>query len=434
MPALTVHRMRRGLIAAAAAAFVAAAAIIAVMMPRPASAASLTEITNFGNNPSNLQMYLYVPDNVDPEPALVVGIHWCTGSGPAFHSGTEWAQLADQHGFIVLYPSVTRSSKCWDVASQASLNGTGSDSVGIKSMIDWVFANYDVNREQVYSTGVSSGAMMTNVMLANYPDVFEAGASFSGVPFTCFATADGSEWNSQCSQGQLNRTPQQWGDAVRAVNAGYTGEWPRMQIWHGTNDDVLFYQNFQEQVDQWTNVHGTDQTPDRSDTPQTNWNRTRYGGTGAQAAVEAISLQGTGHNLYAWGMAARALEFFGYDTDVDPTTSVSPTDPATTPTGGPGGCSAVVKVVSSWNSGWQANVDVTAGASAISGWRLTWTWPAGQAITSHWNATVTSSGSTVTATDVDWNGSVAAGQTKTSAWGFIGTGTPATPTVTCTPA
>jgi acetylxylan esterase len=436
MSAVTHPRLRRGLVAAAAAVFVAAAALIAVMIPRPASAASLTEVADFGNNPSNLQMYLYVPDNVDPEPALVVAIHYCTGSGPAFHSGTDWAQLADQHGFIVLYPSVTRSSKCWDVSSPASLSGTGSDSVGIKSMMDWVGDRYDVNPDQVYSTGVSSGAMMTNVMLAVYPEVFAAGASFSGVPYTCFATDNGSEWNSQCSGGQIDRTPQQWGDAVRANNPGYSGPWPRMQIWHGTNDDTLRYPNFQEQIDQWTNVHGTDQTPDHSDTPQANWNRTRYGGTGAQAAVEAISLQGTGHNLYAWGMGARALEFFGYDTDTEPTTSPDdPTDPTTSPTEGPaGGCSAVVKVVSTWNSGWQANVDVTAGNAAISGWRLTWTWPAGQSISSSWNATVSSSGSTVTATDVDWNGTVNAGQTKTSAWGFIGTGTAATPAVTCTPA
>lgn len=435
MQATTVPRARRGLVAAAAAVVTAAAALIAIMMPQPANAAQLTEITDFGSNPSNLQMYLYVPDNVDPEPALVVGIHWCGGSGPEFHSGTEWAQLADQHGFIVLYPSVTRSSKCWDVSSPASLGGTGSDTVGVKSMMDWVFANHDVDADQVYSTGISSGAMMTNVMLALYPEVFEAGAAFSGVPYTCFATDNGSEWNSQCSQGQLDRTPAQWGDAVRSANPGYTGPWPRMQIWHGTDDDTLFYQNFGEQIDQWTNVHGTDQTADYADTPQPNWNRTRYGGTGTQAAVEAISLQGTGHNLYSWGMAASALEFFGYHETVDPTDP--PTDDPTEepPTEEPNGdCSATINVVNSWGSGWQADVDVTAGSASLSGWTLTWTWPGGQSISSSWNADVSGSGTSVTASDVGWNGSVSSGQTKTSAWGFIATGSPATPAVTCTPA
>jgi poly(hydroxyalkanoate) depolymerase family esterase len=440
MSTSALPRLRRGLIAAAAAVFVAAVALVAVMIPKPASAATLTQVTNFGNNPSNIEMFIYVPENVAPEPALVLGIHWCGGSANAFYTGTEWARLADQYGFIVVYPSVTRASKCWDVASEASLSGTGSDSVGIKSMMDWTINRYGVDTDKIFSTGTSSGAMMTNVMLGVYPEVFEAGASFSGVPYTCFRTGSSSEWNSQCSGGEIDRTPQQWGDEVRATNPGYTGPWPRMQIWHGTNDDVLRYPNFQEQIDQWTNVNGTDQTPDFSDTPQANWNRTRYGGTGAQAAVEAISLQGVGHNLYTNGMAAKALEFFGLTTPVDPTTSptssptAGPTGPTSSPTGGPaGGCSAAIKVVSTWNSGWQANVDVTAGSAAISGWTLKWTWPGGQTITSSWNAGVTSSGSSVTAEDVGWNGSVAAGQTRTSTWGFIGSGTAATPAVTCTP-
>lgn len=80
-----------------------------------APTATLTEITDFGTNPSNLQMYLYVPDNVTAHPAVVVAVHYCTGSGPAMYNGTEWAQLADTYGFVVIYPSVTRSSKCFDV-------------------------------------------------------------------------------------------------------------------------------------------------------------------------------------------------------------------------------------------------------------------------------------------------------------------------------
>src|SRR5690606_21073331 len=103
----------------------------------------LTEVTNFGANPGNLQMYVYVPDNVDPNPALLVGVHWCTGSGPDFYNGTEYARLAEQYGYIVVYPSVTRSSKCFDVSSpQALTRGGGSDPVSIESMIDWVGSNY----------------------------------------------------------------------------------------------------------------------------------------------------------------------------------------------------------------------------------------------------------------------------------------------------
>ncbi|WP_211253259.1 cellulose binding domain-containing protein, partial [Glycomyces tenuis] len=41
-----------------------------------------------------------------------------------------------------------------------------------------------------------------------------------------------------------------------------------------------------------------------------------------------------------------------------------------------------------WGSGWQGNVLITAGDSAVSGWTLNWTWPSGQSISSSWNADI----------------------------------------------
>ncbi|MEU5873392.1 cellulose binding domain-containing protein [Glycomyces sp. NPDC047369] len=114
-----------------------------------------------------------------------------------------------------------------------------------------------------------------------------------------------------------------------------------------------------------------------------------------------------------------------------PAETTSPPTETTSPPPGGAGCTARVEVASTWNGGWQGNVHVTAGSAAISGWRLTWTWAGGQRITSSWNAAVTSSGATVTADDVGWNGSIASGRTQ-NAWGFIASGTSTTPTVTCT--
>ncbi|WP_433918069.1 PHB depolymerase family esterase [Streptomyces canus] len=361
-----------------------------------APAATLTEITDFGTNPSNLQMYLYVPDNVTAHPAVVVAVHYCTGSGPAMYNGTEWAQLADTYGFVVIYPSVTRSSKCFDVSSpQALKRGGGSDPVGIKSMIDWTVSTYSADTSRIYATGISSGAMMTNVLLGDYPDVFAAGAAFSGVPFGCFATTDGSEWNSACSGGTITHTPQEWGDLVRAAYPGYTGTRPRMQVWHGTEDDVLRYPNFGEEIKQWTNVLGVSQTPAVTDSPVSGWTRTRYGATGDRAPVEAISLQGVGHNLYAWGMASRALTFFGLDSS------------GPVPQPQPGACK-VTATTSAWNTGLTASLAITnTGATAINNWQLAFTLPTGQTITNGWGATYTPSSGTVTATNATYNGTIA---------------------------
>ncbi|RRS01351.1 extracellular catalytic domain type 1 short-chain-length polyhydroxyalkanoate depolymerase [Glycomyces terrestris] len=305
----TLIPWRRGAAAVVVIVLALAAALAVFAAPKAAHAAQLTQITNFGSNPGNLQMYVYRPDNVAANPAIVVANHWCGGSAADFYNATQYRALAEQYGYIVVYPSVTRESKCFDVASQASLSGTGGDSVSIKSMVEYVIANYGADRNRVFATGVSSGAMMTNVLLGAHPEVFRAGSTYAGVPFTCFATTNGSEWNSECAQGQINRTPQQWGDAVRSANPGYAGPWPRMQVWFGTEDDVLRYPNFQEQIDQWTNVNGTDQTADYTDTPEPNWTRTRYGGTGGQAPVEAISMAGVDHGLPV--REIETLRFFG---------------------------------------------------------------------------------------------------------------------------
>jgi len=403
-----------------AAAFAAAAlaVVAALTFAQPASAATLTEVTGFGTNPSNLRMYLYVPDRVAARPGLLVAAHYCTGNGPAFYSGTGYANLANTYGFIVIYPSVTRSSACWDVSSAAALRrGGGSDPVGIMSMVDYVRARYPVDANKIFVTGTSSGAMMTNVLLGDYPDVFKGGASFAGVPFGCFATTNGSEWNSECANGTIIRTPQQWGDLVRNAFPGYTGARPRMQIWHGTNDETLRYPNFGEQVKQWTNVHGLSQTPSFTDTPQSGYTRTRYGGTGGQAPVEAISMQGVTHNLPV--DAAQVIRFFGLDSTTTPTTpptSAPPTSnpptsaPPTTPpptTAPPGGC-RVGYTVNAWNTGLTASVTITnGGTTAINGWTLAFTLPGGQTITNGWNATYSPSSGAVTARNVSYNGTIA---------------------------
>ncbi|MEO3745643.1 PHB depolymerase family esterase [Plantactinospora sp. B5E13] len=413
--------MRRLLQAIGAAGVAVAMAVLGLVVATPASAATLTEVTNFGTNPSNLRMHLYVPDRLAARPGILVAIHYCTGTGQAFYSGTQYASLADRYGYIVIYPTATRSSQCFDVYSpQALRRDGGSDPVGIVSMVRYVQQRYSTDTSRVFATGTSSGAMMTNVLLGNYPDVFAAGAAFAGVPHSCFATNGSGEWNSQCANGQIIRSAQEWGNAVRSAYPGYTGRYPRMQLWHGTNDETLRYPNFGEAIKQWTNVHGLSQTPTYTDTPQSGYTRTRYGGSGPQAPVEAISMQGVSHNLPV--NAAEAIRFFGLDQTNPPTNppttpptnppTTPPTNPPTTPpttppTNPPSGC-AVSYVVNAWNTGLTASVTIAnRGTSAINGWSLAFTLPSGQTITSGWNASYSPTSGAVTARNASYNGTIA---------------------------
>jgi acetylxylan esterase len=378
----------RGLLAVVTAVAVSLLSGLFVGATR-AQAASLTEVTSFGNNPGNLRMYEYVPDTVKPNPAVLVAVHYCTGTGPGFYSGTEFASLANQYGFIVVYPDANVSGQCFDVSSpQALKHEGGSDPTSIASMVRYVLQHNGADASRVYVTGASSGAMTTDVLLGDYPDLFKAGAAFMGVPFGCFATTDGSGWNSACANGQITKTPQQWGDLVRAAYPGYTGPRPRVQLWHGTADTTLNYANFGEEIKQWTNVLGVSQTPSFTDHPQSTWTRTRYGGTDDHAPVEAISVQGTGHSLPTSGMAARAIHFFG----LDGSTGGGPGDPP------PAGTCKVGYTADTWNTGLVATVTVTnTGTTPLNGWSLAFTLPAGQTITSGWNAVYSPTTGAVTA-------------------------------------
>jgi acetylxylan esterase len=283
-------------------------------LPAPAgstaTAAGLIEISGFGVNPTNLRMYLYRPARLAARPAILVALHNCTQSGPDFASGpaAEFVALAERHGYLMIFPTATREGTCFDVSSPASLRHDGdSDPAGIVSMVRHIQARYQTTG--VFVVGLSSGAMMTNVLLGCYPDVFAAGAVFAGVPFGGFASDVGS-WSDECAQGRLIRTPQQWGDLVRAAFPGYTGPWPRVQLWHSTTDEILHYTNLAEAIKQWTDVHGVPLHPVGTDQPRPRWRRARYGDAGDTAAVEAISVTGSPHNVLTTGMAAYAIDFF----------------------------------------------------------------------------------------------------------------------------
>ncbi len=97
----------------------------------------------------------------------------------------------------------------------------------------------------------------------------------------------------------------------------------------------------------------------------------------------------------------------------------------------PAGCAAEYQLDGSWEGGFVARVTVrNTSGGAISGWRVTWTWPSGQAVTAAWNTDATSAGAEVSAANASYNGVLAAD--ASTAFGFLGTGSgPASLTLRC---
>jgi poly(hydroxyalkanoate) depolymerase family esterase len=218
------------------------------------TAQELTSVSNFGTNPGGLAMYLYAPAApLDPAP-VVVAMHGC-GQTAADYVHAGWNTLADRYGFYVVYPQddsdLNRCLLWYDPSSNARDQG---EALSVKQMVDYMKAHYSIDPARVFATGLSSGGAMTVAMLADYPNVFAAGAAMSGIPYGCATTV----MQGQACMAGVTKTAQAWGDLARAAYPGYTGPWPRITLWQGTLDQVVSFTNSAELVKQWTNVHGLD--------------------------------------------------------------------------------------------------------------------------------------------------------------------------------
>ncbi|KAK3313665.1 acetylxylan esterase-like protein 1 precursor [Apodospora peruviana] len=273
-----------------------------------AAVGSLQKITADFYNPTNVTFYLYVPPKLSASPPVLVSPHWCHGDALAVYKGSSFASLADKHGFLVIYPdSPNAEDKCWDVSSRGTLSHQsgppGGDSLGIVNMVQWTIKQYGADAGRVFVTGVSSGAMMTNVLLGAYPDVFAAGTAFAGVPFGCFSSGENNTfdyWNAECATGQVRRSGAEWKAIVEAAYPGYEGWRPKVQVFHGTADDVLFYANFEQEILQWTSVFGLDGGKPVStvaNTPFANWTRYAFGRDESEIWFEAYSAANVTHNI-----------------------------------------------------------------------------------------------------------------------------------------
>jgi len=120
----------------------------------------LQEVSNYGTTKSGAKMFVYKPANLVPKPPLLVGVHYCSGNAQRYYNGSPYKALADQKGFLVVYPQA--SHNCWDVSSKESLvRDGGADPHSIAEMIKYAIKQYGADASKVYVIGESSGGMMT---------------------------------------------------------------------------------------------------------------------------------------------------------------------------------------------------------------------------------------------------------------------------------
>lgn len=91
------------------------------------------------------------------------------------------------------------------------------------------------------------------------------------------------------------------------------------------------------------------------------------------------------------------------------------------------GCSVDYKIQNQWNGGLTASVTVKNLGDAVTGWQLQWSFAGGEKVSQGWNATVSQSGTAVTAKDAGYNAALATGSSATFGFNATGSGNSAVP-------
>jgi len=115
------------------------------------------------------QYLLHVPPSYDGATSmpLVITLHGAAGWPAQQMNLSHWNQLADEHGFIVVYPSGSGLPKTWHVRVGEGLT---RDVRFIADLIDTLETTYNIDSTRIYANGLSNGGGMTFVLSCTLSD------------------------------------------------------------------------------------------------------------------------------------------------------------------------------------------------------------------------------------------------------------------------
>jgi poly(hydroxyalkanoate) depolymerase family esterase len=253
----------------------------------------LAEVHDFGTNPGALRMFTYLPAQMKPKPALVVVLHGCAQTAASYDLGVGWSTLADRYGFVLVLPQqqiTNHPNNCFNWFLPGDIERGSGEALSIRQMIDTMTAAHRIDRGRIFITGLSAGGAMTSVMLAAYPEVFAGGAIIAGLPYGTAANVN----EALESMFHVRARPaREWGDLVRGASR-HEGPWPRVSVWHGSDDAVVRPENAEEIIKQWIDVHGLDPAPSQTETVD-GYPRQVWRDRGGRDVIESYTIPGMAH-------------------------------------------------------------------------------------------------------------------------------------------
>jgi poly(hydroxyalkanoate) depolymerase family esterase len=224
---------------------------------------------------------------------LVVMLHGGTQDADDFAAGTRMNALAEEHGFLVAYPSQCKSanpSLCWNwFKPEDQMRGAGEPSI-IAGITSEIIAEYDIDPQRVFVAGLSAGGAMAGVMAATFPEVYAAVGVHSGLPYrsaTDVASAFAAMRGDTGLPSRRQKTRPASDHALR----------PRTIVFHGDADHIVHPSNAAKIVEAHTKGGDTVvRANSRSSASRTYTRAVTRDKTGT-AVVEQWIIHGSGH---AW--------------------------------------------------------------------------------------------------------------------------------------
>jgi poly(hydroxyalkanoate) depolymerase family esterase len=272
----------------------------------------------YANQAGKREYRLYVPDGYNGQRVpLLIMLHGCGQTPEDFALGTRMNSFADEHTFLVAYPSQSSSAnraRCWNwfrPVDQRRGNGEPAIIAGITLQI---ISTYSVDPDRIYVAGVSAGAAMAVIMGATYPDLYAAVGVHSGVAYASAHSVFSGITTMRRGGPDPRRQP------IRSETS--TAEIARnlpLILFHGDRDRLVDKINAEQIIAQWlaARTGGTDgqrgsRTDDlRIDVVQSqapggySYTRTVYYDPQERAVMEKWIIHQAGH---AWvGGDARAM-------------------------------------------------------------------------------------------------------------------------------
>ena len=207
------------------------------------------------NDPVGKRTYfVYTPESYQVGTAvpLFVMLHGCGQTTLDFATGTSMNVLAEEYGFIVVYPQQTSAYNqglCWNwflPAHQSRGRGEPASIVGIIQDIQNNTAHWTIDSRRIYVAGLSAGAAMSVILGATYPDVFAAIGIHSGVEYQ--AATNLNKGLTVMRRGGPD--PRQQGLAAYTAMSDLARIVPTI-VFHGTKDTTIAPVNGDQLMQQW---------------------------------------------------------------------------------------------------------------------------------------------------------------------------------------